>query len=159
MSGYVPYEERLHQERVRAAAAVAAQATAHATAVEQVRALLDRHGGRGTDCYLEILVALRGRARRFFNKKAIVRRPEGSDFVIDEVLVAYRIEGALVSRTKDGDRDVFDAYIAPDGRVWRFLGHGVAPNTYQFLASSAIDLASLPTADLARIATGLERAG
>jgi hypothetical protein len=160
MGGYVPYEERLRQERARAAAKAAAEAKAHAAASEQVGSLLDRLGGRGTDCYLEILVPLQGRARRFFNKKTVVRKTLSSgepDFVIDEVLNAYRIEGALVSMTPDGDTEAFNAYVAPDGRVWRHLGQGVAPDTYQFLASSARDFSNLSTDDLTRIAAGLPR--
>ena len=159
MSGYVPYEERLRRERGQAAAIAAAAAMARTGALERTGSLLDRLGGSGTDCYLEILTPLRGRLRRFFNEKAIVQRPGlfgGPEFVIEEVLPAYRIEGAIVPPpTKEGDADAFDAYAVPDGRVWRFRGQGVAPGTYQLLASSAEDLSSMSTDDLTRIATGL----
>jgi hypothetical protein len=158
VNDYVPYEERVRQERQAEAAAAAAAAEAHRSNLKEVMALLSRLGGDGTDCYLEILQPLQG-LRRYFNSKTTVTRPELHDepeFVIGEVLSSYRIAGGIIPpRTKEGNVYPFDAYVVPDGRVWRFSGEGVTANTYQLLESSAGELRHLSTDDLERIAADL----
>jgi hypothetical protein len=156
---YAPYEERIRQEREAEAAAAAAAAKAHLTSLEAVTALLRRLDGDRTDHYLEILLPLRSGIRRRFDKRTTITRhglAGGPNFVISEVLSAYRIsEGIVPLPTKEGEIYPFDAHLAPDGRVWRHRGEGVTPNTYQLLDSSAYQLSSLSAGDLERIAADL----
>lgn len=161
MDDYVPYEERVRRELEAEAAAAEAAARAHLSALEAAASLLSRLNGDHTDCYLEILRPLRGGIYRYLNKRTTVTRPgstDGPEFVIGEVLSAYRIpDGIVPPPLPEGDIYPFDAYLVPDGRVWRYSGEGVSPNTYQLLGSSANRLSSLSTDDLERIAVNLRQ--
>jgi hypothetical protein len=156
---YVPYEERIRKEREAEAAAATAAAKAHLAALETVTALVRRLDGDRTDHYLEILLPLGRGIRRHFDKRTRVTQhglAGGPNFVISEVLSAYRIPAGIVPPpTKEGDLYPFDAHLVSDGRVWRHRGVGVTPNTYQLLDSSAHQLSSLSTGDLERIAADL----
>jgi hypothetical protein len=83
--------------------------------------LLRRLGGRGTDCYIEILKRVSPLRARF--SKAAVKTWRGF-VVVDEVLPAYTIRSAIgTHRIKtDGARSSWgnaDAYVAQDGRlIW-----------------------------------------
>jgi len=157
VSDYVPHEERIRKEKALKATAAAEAAAAHCSGLEAVTILLNRLGDSDTDCYLEILRPLRG-VQRYFNKKATVTKSGlygGPKLVIDEVLPAYRTPGGIVPPPIEGTVYPFDAYVVPDGRVWRSSGEGVTPNTYQLLASSADRLSLLSVDDLERIAANL----
>jgi hypothetical protein len=160
VSGYVPYEERVRRAAREEAGAAAGAAADHEAQLSRVTTELDRLKGRGTEAYLEILRPAKGVAR-MLNKKAVITKRGlrgGPDFLIHEVLEAYRIPGAIINTIDRHTRDqVFAAMVTPGGRVWRFSGDGVTENTWQLLASSEERVSGLAASDLARIADHLGR--
>jgi hypothetical protein len=158
MSDYEPYEKRVRRARDASDAASAAQTEEHRLCVEAVEVLLAELAGQGTNCYLEILRPHKG-LRRYLSAKTTITKPGlkgGPDFAIAEFLSAYRIPNGLWAPPFKGERSgPFNAYVVPDGRVWRHLGEGETHNTYQLLDSSAQQLRDLFVDDLQRIAAGL----
>lgn len=162
VSDYVPYEQRVAQERTQRDTAAASALHQQQTAAASVRSLLQGLGSAGTDVYLEVLRPVAG-LRRTFARGSRVRRPGlrgGPDFLITEVVQAYCLRGAIIEPANPAHETsefVFNALVAPDGRVWRFSGSPEAPNTYQLLDSSSERLEALPRADLQRVEAGLRR--
>jgi hypothetical protein len=158
MNDYVPYEERLRRSRQSEQDSTSASLSSHQSSTQRVSNRIASLGGLGTNVYLEILKPAKGLAKLFGNKTTISKpgMRGGPDFVISEVLDAYRIRRAIVYRGHpDAAETTFDAFVVPDGRVWRFNGAGETTNTYQMLASSAERLSALPTNTLERILIGL----
>jgi hypothetical protein len=149
MDEYIPYEERQQRDREAAVAAACSAKTAQRDAARRANELLATLAGDRTNCYLEILRPVKGLGRLQLGKPRVTRGGlrGGPHFFIAEVLPAYRISGAISG---------FDAFIAPDGRLWRFAGSGESPNTWQFLHSSCERLDNLAIADFERIAAALE---
>lgn len=159
MSDYVPYQERVRRAERESAGAAADAAADHKGQLARVTSALERLGSRDTSVYLEILRPAKG-LRRMFNKDAVITRrglAGGPDFVIGEVLEAYRIPGAVIRSYRDAMDQTFAAMLTPTGRVWLHTGEGVTENTWQLLASSEQSLDSLAVGDLQRIANHLER--
>jgi hypothetical protein len=126
MDEYVPLEARAR--RSREASEATRTRRAHQRSAREVRTkeLLLRLDGSGTNFYLEVLRPIGGIRRRLTSKAVITRGRES--LVIDEVLPAYKIGGAVSpgrvkSETPFSQRLRFDAYLTPDGRVW-FGGGG-----------------------------------
>jgi hypothetical protein len=160
VSDYIPYEERIRDEKRRREDAADAAADAHRASVAKVAGLLARLGGGSADCYLEILWPAKGLRRHFSNKTIVTRSGllGGPHFVIDEVLSAYSIDAGIVEPLrKEMGSLTYNAYVVPDGRVWSFAGRGETENTYQLLGSSARRLPELTIDDLEQIAAGLKR--
>lgn len=159
MSDYVPYEERVRRSERESADAAADAAADHKGQLVRVTSALARLGSRETSVYLEILRPAKGLGR-MFNKKAVITRrglAGGPDFIIGEVLDAYRIPGAIIRSYRDAKDQTFAALLTPTGRVWLHTGDGVTENTWQLLASSEQRLDSLAVGDLQRIADHLDR--
>lgn len=160
MDEYVPYEERARRADAAQQQATAAEAETRRKMVEEVSALLARLAGHGVDTYLEILKPLPTIDKFLHRRRTIIHMRGvrgGPDFIISEVLRAYRVPSAIVvPPPRDSTiATVYDAHVVPDGRVWRFIGAGDTSNTYQSLASSVEKVDTLAVETLARIAEHL----
>jgi hypothetical protein len=158
VSDYVPYEERVQRAKEAQDAARVAQVREHRQQLEAVQGLLAQLAGRDTNCYLEILRPQKG-LRRHLSATTTITKPGlkgGPHFAIAEVLPAYRIPNAIWAPPFKGERSgPFNAYVVPDGRVWRYMGEGETHDTYQLLESSGQQMVDLFANDLGRVADGL----
>jgi hypothetical protein len=162
MSEYVPYEERVRNAEEQEQRAAREHRAAHQARIADVSDLLAKLPREGTNCYLEILVP--ARKPRWLNiGKTIITKggiAGGPFFVISEVLPVYRIPNGLFRPWRaDPGGMTFDAFVAPDGRVWGFKGEGDSANTYQLLKSSYQRIADLTMDNLDRVADGLKKFG
>jgi hypothetical protein len=173
MDDYIPFEDRARKSRASAAAAEAAMARGRSSREERVVELLRQLDGAGTSFYLEVLRPISGIRRRLTSKTVIARGRE--TLVIDEILPAYKIGGAISpgrekSETPISQRLPVDAYLAPDGRLW-VGGGGLAASWMTESAPPAEDagtnvrkvdapgqaLAALQDDELTRISEGLHK--
>lgn len=154
----MPYEKRVQSAGEASDTQSAIEVEGHRVWLGVVEDLLAELGDRSTDCYLEILRPHRG-IGRYLSAQTTITKPGlhgGPNFAIAEVLSAYRIPDALWAPPFKGERSgPFNAYVVPDGRVWRQAGEGETCNTYQLLESSGQHLGDLFVDDLERLAGGL----
>jgi len=157
---YVPFEEREKREAEQRKSKLHEASRAKDTALAAASVALQRAQASETSAansYLEVLVPARGLMKR---RKPIVQKRGsrgGPDFHIQSVVRAFRIPEAMYEPPfKDASTGIwYDAFVAEDGRVWKFRGSGITDNTWQVLAVSGRTLADLNEPDLARIAAGL----
>lgn len=155
MSDYVPYDERIRQASESDRSRAEGLEASRRQLLEDVEDRIRRLKGERTNAYLEVLKPVKG-LERAFGRKTTIERPGmmgGPDFVIAEVIPAYRLQSAIIKPAfQDLRRQAFDGYVVPDGRVWRFAGEPDTPNnTLQVLASSVEQISGQSAETLRRI--------
>jgi hypothetical protein len=112
MSYYIPYDERLRRTQEADSRETRRAGVQHHGSAQRVNENLAKLGGLRTNAYLEILQPAKG-FRRLLNRGTVISKPGvvgGPEFVITEVLKAYRIPNAIVWASRnDVPKQAFDA--------------------------------------------------